>query len=99
MTWAGGLLFLAGAVLIPAWLLVTGRRIRHKGRRIRGAFWGGIAGHLVGDVLFLAALLAPPLVWPPGRPAWTVPLLLVIPPVVGAAVGAAIGRRKPLRYG
>lgn len=99
MSWAGGVLLLVGAVLIPVWLLVVGRRIRFRGRRVRGAFWGGIAGHLLGDVLFLGALLTPPLAWPPMRPVWALPLLLVIPPVVGVAAGAAVGRRRPLKHG
>lgn len=97
--WVSAFLFFVGIVVIPASLLVIGRRIRYRGRRMRGAFWGGIAGHLLGDALFLATMLTPPLVWPPDEPLWGLALFLLVPPVLGMAVGAAIGRRRPRRYG
>ena len=97
MSVAAGAALLGGLVALPAWLLVTGRRLRHKGRRVRGAFWGGVAGYLLGDALFLALALRPPLVWPPEGSAWTLPAALIVPAVAGIALGAAVGRRPPER--
>lgn len=97
--WISALLFFVGIVLIPAWLLVIGRRIRSRSRRMRGAFWGGVAGHFLGDVLFIAAMITPPLVWPPEQPLWDLALVLLVPPAVGMGIGAIIGRRRPRRYG
>lgn len=97
--WVAALLFFVGVVVIPAWLLVIGRRIRYRGRRMRGAFWGGIAGHLLGDVLFIGAMVTPPLVWPPEAPLWSLALFLLVPPALGMVVGALVGRRRPRRYG
>lgn len=97
--WVSALLFFVGVVLIPVWLLAIARRIRYRGRHVRGAFWGGIAGHLLGEVLFIVTLIMPPLAWPPEEPLWTLALLLLVPPMLGMAVGAAVGRRRPRRYG
>lgn len=96
MSLTGGLLFFFGTVVFPGWLLVIGRRLRYRGRRIRGAFWGGIVGHLIGDGLFLGVLLTPPLALPSGDDT-TLPLLLVVPALLSAMVGAAIGRRRSSR--
>lgn len=97
--WISALLFFVGIVVIPAWLLVIGRRIRYRERRMRGAFWGGVAGHLLGDALFIGTMVTPPLVWPPEAPLWGLALVLLVPPAVGMGIGAIIGRRRPRRYG
>ena len=97
VSWIGGSLFLIGAVLFPGWLLVTGRRLRYRGRRVRGAYWGGVVGHLLGDALFLAVLLTPPLMLPGSDGSLMPPLLLVVPAVLGAMVGAVVGRRRVSR--
>ena len=92
LSWLTGALWLMGVVGVPTWLLVTARRLRHRGRRIRGAFWGAVAGHLVGDLILLGALLQPPLSWPRPGPAWILPVLLTAPPLMGFTMGLAIGR-------
>lgn len=91
--------FLTGALAVPAWLLAMGRRYRYRSRRVRGAFWGGVAGHVLGDALLLGALLTPPFVWPPGRPMWVLGLLLLAPPLLGMGIGALVGRRRPAPRG
>lgn len=97
MSLAGGLMFLIGTVVFPACLLVIGRRLRYRGRRVRGAFWGGVVGHLVGDTLFLAVMLQPPLMLS-RHDGWLMPAsLLVVPALLGALVGGVIGRRKVAR--
>lgn len=94
-----GVLFILSIVGIPAWLLLVGHRLRDRGLRVRGAFWGGVVGHGVGDAALLGLLLAPPLVWPPPEPIWLLALVLFVPSVLGLAIGAAVGRSKPRRHG
>jgi hypothetical protein len=60
---------------------------------------GGLVGLLVGLVVFRGTLLAVlPRLWPPGGPRWFTLLLvtalsLMLPLMVGAALGEALGRR------
>lgn len=60
---------------------------------------GGLVGLLVGVVLFRGTLLEVlPRLWPPGGPRWVTLLLvtalsLMLPLMVGAALGEALGRR------
>lgn len=90
-------LLVVGAVVVPVWLLSVGRHLGRRSRRVRGAFWGGIAGHFVGEMTFLGALLTPPLLWPTRTDFWLLALLLVVPPALGVGVGAVIGRRRSAR--
>lgn len=92
----GGLLLL-GIFGVPLALLGLGQRFRRRGRRARGAFWGGVLGYGVGLVVWSASLFLPPVLWDEAtaRIAGVILPLLGIG-VVGVAIGAVIGR-KPRR--
>jgi len=93
----GGLLLL-GIFGVPLVLLSLGQRFRHRGRRARGAFWGGIVGYAVGLIIWSTSLFLPPVLWDAG----TVRIAGVILPLlgigaVGVAIGALIGREPRRR--
>jgi len=106
MTPMEGLLLLLGLFGVPVGLLALSHRFRDRGRRARGAFWGGLGGYVFGLSVWVWTLLGPAVMWNPGstRLAGVIlPLLGVA--VFGAIVGAAIGRtprrgpRAPGRQG
>jgi hypothetical protein len=69
-------------------------------RRTRYRLGGGVVGLLVGLVVFSPTLTSVgPLLWPPGGPRWftlvlTVGLSLMLPLMVGAALGESYARYR-----
>ena len=55
----GILALLIGAFVIPGVLLWLGHRLRRRTPRWRGAFWGGVAGHLIALVVGSIAASTP----------------------------------------
>jgi len=93
----GGILLL-GIFGIPLLLLGFGQRFRHRGRRARGAFWGGVVGYGAALVLWSLSLLATPVLWDEAsaRIAGVILPLLAVGGL-GMALGAAIGREPRRR--
>lgn len=93
---AGQVALLAGLLVAPALLLRLGGALRRRSAAMRGAFWGGVAGHALGAAATLAAMLLPPVVWS-GGPAWREAAVfgsLAAGAALGAAIGAALATRK-----
>lgn len=93
MTPFEGVLLLVGLFGVPVGLLAVSHRFRNRGRRARGAFWGGLGGYLLGLVIWLGSLLGPVVMWDSG----SMRLAGVVLPLaglafVGAVVGTVIGR-------
>ncbi|HEX2190782.1 MAG TPA: hypothetical protein VHG51_17875, partial [Longimicrobiaceae bacterium] len=66
-----------------------------RGPAARGAFWGGVAGHVAGLAVTLAATLYPPVAWE-GAP-WRAAAVYGAPAagaLLGMALGAALARRR-----
>ena len=59
-------LLLLGIFGVPLLLLAGGHRFRRLGRRMRGAFWGGVSGYAVGVVAWAIAAIAPAQMWAQG---------------------------------
>lgn len=81
---------LAGLFAVPTLLLWLGHGLRRRPARLRGAFWGGVAGHSLGMLVALAAAHAPPVLWADGG--WrslAVHASLLAGALLGATVGAA----------
>ena len=85
------LALLAGLLVAPALLLWAGHRLRRRSARMRGAFWGGLAGHSLGLMVTLAAVHYPPVHWD-GAPLRTAAIhaSMLLGAVLGAAVGAML---------
>jgi len=86
---------LAGVFLVPTVLVWAGHRLRRRPPRWRGAFWGGLIGHILAIPIASVAAMMPPAEW-----AATDTLrglfglwLLLVAPVVGATVGSLLPRR------
>ncbi|HKK93529.1 MAG TPA: hypothetical protein VJ925_08840 [Longimicrobiales bacterium] len=93
MTAFEGVLLLLGLFGVPVGLLALSHRFRNRGRRARGAFWGGFLGYGLGMLVWLSALLGPAVMWDPGSARLAAVILpLVGLGLVGAAIGASIGR-------
>lgn len=91
---AGLAAMLAGAFGVPLVLLWVGHRLRRRPARVRGAFWGAFAGHVLAIPLATVAAMLPPAEWAPGdvlRGALGLWALLVLP-LVGAGLGALLAR-------
>ena len=54
---------LLGLFAAPLVLLYLGHRLRGRGPRARHAFWGGVAGYVVGMLISVAAMMMPPVWW------------------------------------
>lgn len=90
-------LLLLGIFGVPLLLLAGGHRFRRLGRRVRGAFWGGVAGYAVGVVAWAIVAIAPAQMWSAGNARFfTVVLALVLSGIAGVALGALVGN-KPKR--
>ena len=92
----GILAMLIGAFVIPGVLLWSGHRLRRRTPRWRGAFWGGVAGHLVALVVGSIAAMTPAAQWSGDdtfRGAFGFWSFLVLP-IVGAVMGMLRGRRR-----
>lgn len=100
MTPLEGAVLLLGLIAVPLALLSMGHGYRRAGRRLRGAFWGGVAGYGVGVVLWAWATIAPPVLWDEASPRIAAVVLALLGcGVLGMAVGAAVGRRPRRRAG
>ncbi len=98
MTPFEGAVLLLGIFGFPLVLLVKTQRFRDLGKRLRGAFWGGVAGYMVGLVIWSAALMLPLVMWDPGSARLAgVVLPLLACGTVGVGVGALIGREPRKR--
>ncbi len=94
MSFLEGAVLLAGIFGMPVALLVNSQRFRRLGRRMRGAFWGGLIGYAVGILVWGLATIAPAQMWDPGsvRVAAIV-LTLVLFGSAGFALGALVGKQ------
>ncbi|MDQ3082798.1 MAG: hypothetical protein M3R07_11370 [Gemmatimonadota bacterium] len=59
----GLLVMLIGLFGIPSLLLWAGHHLRRKSPRVRGAFWGGLAGHTVAALIAVFYSMVPPEAW------------------------------------
>jgi len=96
-----GALLLFGIFGIPLLLLAKSHPFRHLGRRLRGAFWGGVIGYATGILIWGVATIAPAEMWSSGNVRF---LAVVIAPALfgsaGLALGALVGnkpKRRPHR--
>ena len=92
----GILALLLGAFVMPGVLLWLGHRLRRRPPRWRGAFWGGLAGHLIALVVGSIAAMTPAAQWSADdtlRGAFGFWSFLVLP-VVGAVVGMLRAHRR-----
>lgn len=86
----------AGLFVVPALLLWLGHRLRRQTPVRRRVFWGATIGYLLGMLLTLVAIHYPPVLWAGGG--WRT-AVVHWGMVVGAAVGAGIGRLPRRRAG
>lgn len=92
----GILALLLGAFVMPGVLLWLGHRLRRRTPRWRGAFWGGVTGHLIALVAGSIAAMTPAAHWSGDdtlRGALGFWSFLVLP-VVGAMVGTLRASRR-----
>lgn len=91
-------LLLVGLFVVPVVLLWLGHGLRYRDAREKGAFWGGVIGYGAALGAFLVLTLVPPVGWA-GSPArgLAVEAVLIVVPLLGAAVGAFRGSRKSAR--
>lgn len=92
-------LLLLGIFGVPLLLLAGGHRFRRLGRRMRGAFWGGVAGYAVGVIAWAIAAIAPAQMWMPGS--IRLSAIVIVPVLFGMAgvgFGTLVGKKpKPRR--
>ena len=89
--------FLLGAFVVPAMLLWLGHRLRRRTPRERGAFWGGVIGHVIALVVGSIAGMTPAEHWAADdtlRGALGFWSFLVLP-LLGAVVGMLRAPRAP----
>jgi hypothetical protein len=88
----GRLAMLLGLFAAPVFLLWAGHHWRHTGRRLRGAFWGGIIAHTIAALLATAAGVLWPMEWDGADRwrgffgFWSMLVLFIIGAVIGAVV-------------
>ena len=83
------LAFIIGLFLVPVALLMVAHKLRRRSPRVRAAFWGAVAGHILAMVLATVWGMIPPETLTPqetARGAVSLWSLLVLP-VAGALVG------------
>jgi L-cystine uptake protein TcyP (sodium:dicarboxylate symporter family) len=83
------LALVVGLFIIPALLLWLGHRLRRQTPARRRVFWGATIGYLAGMLLMLVAIHYPPVLWAGAD--WRT-AVVHWGMVVGAAVGAGVGR-------
>ena len=81
--------FLAGLVLPPAVLLWLGQGFRNRSWELKWVFWGGITGYAGITVVWLVALMLPPVSWTAGHGGR--PLVVYGGLLVGGLAGALVG--------
>lgn len=86
---AAEVVFLAGLVLPPVVLLWLGHGFRHRSAELKWVFWGGITGYAGITMVWLAALMLPPVSWTAGHGGR--PLVVYWGLLVGALAGALVG--------
>lgn len=97
MTGLESTLLLLGFFGMPVLLLVNGHRFRRLGRRMRGAFWGGVIGYASGILVWELAAIAPAAMWSPESARFAIIVLpLALFGIAGFALGALVGN-KPKR--
>src|SRR5687768_10214915 len=87
------LAFIVGLFLVPLALLMVAHKLRRRSQRVRAAFWGAVAGHIIALVLATAWGMIPPETLTPqetARGAASLWSLLVLP-----LAGALAGWLKP----
>ena len=87
------LAFITGLFLVPLALLVVAHKLRRRPPRVRAAFWGAVAGHIIALVLATVWGMIPPETLTPqetARGAASLWSLLVLP-----LAGALAGWLKP----
>ena|GEM_PF-907354 len=89
---AGQFALLAGLFGAPMLLLWAGHHLRRKSRRVRGAFWGGLAGHTIASLIAIWYSMVPPEAWSASDTVRGVGGFYWM--MVGAIIGAAIGILK-----
>jgi len=86
---------LLGVFVIPTVLVWPGHRLRRRPPRWRGAFWGAVIAHVIAVPVAAVAAMTPAAEWSPTDTMrgllgfW----LLLIAPLVGAAIGASSAAR------
>jgi len=86
---------LAGVFLVPTVLVWAGHRLRRRPARWRGAFWGGLIGHVLAIPVASVAAMMPAAEWASTDTVrgllgfW----LLLLAPLAGALVGSLLPRR------
>lgn len=97
MSGLDSVLLLLGIFGVPIALLVGGHRFRRLGRRMRGAFWGGVIGYAIGILFWGVATMAPAEMWAQG----SIRLSAVVMPLIifgsaGFGIGALVGKKPKL---
>jgi len=91
-------LLLLGIFGVPLLLLAAGHRFRRLSRRMRGAFWGGVAGYAIGVIIWAIAAIAPAQMWSSGNVRFlAVVLALPLSGGAGFAFGALVGNHPRRR--
>ncbi|MBA3405023.1 MAG: hypothetical protein H0U13_10120 [Gemmatimonadaceae bacterium] len=85
----GLLVMLIGLFGIPSLLLWAGHHLRRKSRRVRGAFWGGLAGHTAAALIAVFYSMVPPEAWTAADTLRGFAGFYLM--VLGAAIGALLG--------
>lgn len=89
-----GALLLLGLFGLPLLLLVCNHRFRHLKFRMRGGFWGGVIGYLLGTIVWGIATIAPAQMWPQGSVrSYVIVLALSFCITAGFALGTLVGNR------
>jgi len=80
---------LAGLFGAPALLLCAGHHLRRKSRAVRGAFWGGLAGHTIASHAAIWYSMVPPEAWASNDTIRGLAGFYGM--LAGAAIGTAVG--------
>ncbi len=91
-----GLPLLLGFVGVPALLLVTSHRFRHRTPWVRRQFWWGVSGWVVGMIVAIAVMIGPPTAWT-GEQLRT--FVVYWGPLVGFITGSGIALLRSLGSG
>jgi hypothetical protein len=95
----GIVVFLLGLFIVPVGLVWYGHRLRRRSSLAQNAFWGAVAGHCLAGVSAVTLGMIPPEAWTSDETVrgffglWS----LLVLPVVGAAVGAALHKSRGSR--
>lgn len=94
----GMIAMLIGLFGIPSALLWAGHHLRRKSRGVRGAFWGGLAGHTVAALTAMFYSMVPPEAWTASdtQRGFAGFYLMMLGALIGAALGVMLaGRADP----